>query len=188
MAVSIAATTTGVIAHAVSVSTASAITHAAGTDFLVGIAWRSNTITISSVTYDGVAMDLVTASIQGGGNPGTTAAFYRMNDPGAKTADVVVTYSAAIAADCMYFIDVAGCPTTSPVDIAGSNQAASGTTASVTVNGRWLPTIRFSVVITSSASPIRRPLEPLLLCWPVRLNWERSSSLPTKAAGPEPIT
>lgn len=121
MAVVVTATSAGIAAGAGANRTIS-YTHAAGNDLCVIVLWQGNSVTLSSVTYNGAAMSLIVAAGQGGVDPGPSCSAYRINDPGGMTANLVITYTSAIPGRInAYMLDVAGCPSTSPVEAFGSN-------------------------------------------------------------------
>lgn len=119
MAVSITTTTSGVIVLTGSTVTVS-YSHTANRDMLVIVGFRSSSLAIVGVTYDGAAMTEIVASTQGGADPGPRMSAFRINDPGTKTANIVVTFGGVSGSCIIYGIDVAGCPTTNPIDSSGS--------------------------------------------------------------------
>ena len=107
--------------------------HTAGKDLCAIVLWKSNSVTLSSVTYNSVAMSLIVASGQSGADPGLSASAYRINDPGGMTANLIVNYTTGTPANInVYILDVAGCPPTSPLDSFGSNVDTVGTTIDLT--------------------------------------------------------
>ena len=111
--------------------------HTAGKEILVFIGARlTNSATVpSSVTYDGVAMtQIVLSNAAGVGSPYIRAAAYRMADPGAKTADIVVSWSNSnVSFTSIFVMDVTGSPDgASMVDSSGSTAGIGTDTPTVT--------------------------------------------------------
>lgn len=111
-------------------------THPGG-ELYVFINWRSNSATVSGVTYDGVALTSVVASGQGGTDPGVSSSVYKLADPGAKTATLSVDFSAAPTHAGVYCV---ACPNTA-VDSSGSVASASTATPTVTHTRIAAPTL-----------------------------------------------
>lgn len=120
MSVVVTATSAGILAGSGASRTIS-YTHVAGNDLCVIVLWRSPSITLSSVTYNGASMTLIVASGQSDADPGPSASAYRINDPGGMTANLVINYTSGTPSFInAYILDVAGCPATSPIDSSGS--------------------------------------------------------------------
>lgn len=119
-----------------SAATSTTVSHtvAAGTDCLVvrvGF-WNNFGVTISSVTYGGVALTLVGANtVSGASDAGGT---YRLLSPTVGTANVVVTFSGTGAPGGVNAANLSGVNTTTPT---GTFATATGTsnTPSVAVSG-----------------------------------------------------
>lgn len=101
-----------------------------GGELYVFINFRSNGVTVSGVTYDGVALSQVVDSGQGGANPGPTSAVWQLRDPGPKSATLAVDFSAAPLDVGIYCV---AAPDTT-VDSSGSVANSAGATPTVTHN------------------------------------------------------
>lgn len=106
------------------------ITHAGGGPLIVFVGWRQTSdVSISSVTYDGAALTNVVNS--GWVNP-SQGAIYRIDDPGAKTADLVITWGANILATCIATCRGTGVNSTGYTDSSGATTPAASASVDIT--------------------------------------------------------
>lgn len=99
-----------------------------GGDLYVFVNYRSNSLDISSITFDGDALSVVVNSGQGGTNPGSTSQVWYRANVAAKTATLAVDYSGAPVSAGYYMVAISG----TTLDSSGSTASAATDTPTVT--------------------------------------------------------
>ncbi len=129
------------------------ITHTAGGPLLVEVDWRQTSdVNISSIVYDSVAMTLVVDS--GFQNP-IRGAVYRLDDPGSKTADLVITWASNIIATQIASMRATGVPAGGYIDSSGSAISASSASVDVTYSRVSSDTCSIHVTFRSTGATPR---------------------------------
>lgn len=107
--------------------------------------------TVSAVTFDGDALTEVTS---GTATPGSTTirrSIFRLDNPEAKTGDIVVTWSSAISSGLFHAMVFDGVNQTTPIAAFGSGNGTS-TSAAFTLTSSADYQLRLAMVVSKTAT------------------------------------
>ena len=126
---------------------------------LVGVMWNGS-VTVSSVTYNSVAMTEVTHKYSGGATPGSTpnanVAIYQLTTPATGAHSVAVTWSGStrVVAHSISFHDASGsAPLGTPVTASGSNGSPTLSVTGASTNNFFYTAVTCGSVDNTNATP-----------------------------------